>query len=161
MTARNPRRGMSHLGRLDRIWIRSPVYNVTICTYRRRKILARDDVFRSLIAELETSAAKYGWSIGRFVVMPDHIHLFCAAISEEESKPLESFVGKFKEWSAKRLNRELGISLPLWQAEFFDHVLRSNESHAEKWLYVRDNPVRAGFVASAEDWQFAGEISEL
>ena len=93
--------------------------------------------------------------------MPDHIHLFCAAISDEVSRPLETFVGNFKEWSAKRLHRAFQISLPIWQAEFFDHVLRSNESHAEKWLYVKDNPVRAGLVTRAEDWKFAGEISEL
>jgi hypothetical protein len=49
----------------------------------------------------------------------------------------------------------------LWQREFFDHVLRSNESYAEKWNYVRDNPVRAGFVTSANDWPYAGEIETL
>jgi putative transposase len=161
MTARKPSRGMSHLGRLERIWLHSPVYFVTVCTFRRRKLLVRDEVFALLISELETSALKYGWSIGRYVVMPDHVHLFCAAVSEEVSKPLETFVGKFKEWSAKRLHHDFGISVPIWQAEFFDHVLRSEESHAEKWLYVRDNPVRAGFVTHAEDWRYAGEIAEL
>ena len=35
---------------------------------------------------------------------------------------------------------------------FFDHVIRSEESYEQKWVYVRDNPVRAGLVRSAEDW---------
>ena len=152
---------MSHLGRLDRIWIRAPVYYITLCTFRRRKVLARDEIHDLLLRELGISAAKYGWSVGRYVVMPDHLHLFCAAISEEESKPLETFIGKFKEWSARLIPCEFKLSLPIWQAEFFDHVLRSNESHAEKWLYVRDNPVRAGFVTKSEDWPYAGEIEEL
>ncbi len=51
--------------------------------------------------------------------------------------------------------------LPLWQREFFDHVLRSSESYSEKWNYVRDNPVRAGLVVSAEGWALAGEVEEL
>ena len=46
----------------------------------------------------------------------------------------------------------------LWQRRFFDHVLRSDESYAQKWNYVRENPVRAGLVAKAEDWPYAGEI---
>jgi hypothetical protein len=46
-----------------------------------------------------------------------------------------------------------------WQKSFFDHVLRSDESAAEKWEYVRQNPVRAGLVASADEWPYAGEIS--
>jgi len=43
-------------------------------------------------------------------------------------------------------------------AELHDHVLRSNESYSQKWNYVRENPVRAGLVKSAEDWPYQGEI---
>ena len=32
------------------------------------------------------------------------------------------------------------------QEGFFDHLLRSYESYAQKWEYVRENPVRAGLV---------------
>jgi hypothetical protein len=46
---------------------------------------------------------------------------------------------------------------PIWQRGFFDHVLRSDESYAEKWNYVRANPVRAGLV-NDPDWPYAGEI---
>jgi len=56
--------------------------------------------------------------------------------------------------------RDGGISAPHWQKGFFDHVIRSSESHEEKWRYVRENPVRAGLVERAEDWQFAGVIVE-
>jgi hypothetical protein len=45
--------------------------------------------------------------------------------------------------------------------EFFDHILRSSESYSEKWNYVRDNPVRAGLVANADDWPWQGQIEEL
>jgi hypothetical protein len=41
---------------------------------------------------------------------------------------------------------------------FFDHVLRSNESYAQKWTYVRENPLRAGLAKSAEQWPYQGEI---
>jgi REP element-mobilizing transposase RayT len=46
----------------------------------------------------------------------------------------------------------------IWQRRFFDHVLRNEESYAQKWEYVRENPVRAGLVANADDWPYAGEI---
>jgi len=51
-----------------------------------------------------------------------------------------------------------GQAAPLWQPEFFDHLVRSAESRAEKWAYVRENPVRAGLVIRAEDWPFAGAV---
>lgn len=47
---------------------------------------------------------------------------------------------------------------PIWQRGFFDHVLRSDESYAQKWEYVRNNPIRAGLVRDADVWNFAGEI---
>jgi putative transposase len=55
----------------------------------------------------------------------------------------------------------MGVSAPHWQKGFFDHVLRSEESYSEKWLYVVENPVRRGLVAQAQDWPFQGEIAPL
>jgi REP element-mobilizing transposase RayT len=57
--------------------------------------------------------------------------------------------------------RELHFAGNIWQEEFFDHVLRSNESYSQKWDYVRENPVRAGLVEKAEDWPRQGEIESL
>ncbi len=43
----------------------------------------------------------------------------------------------FKQWTAKGILRATGATPPLWQKEFFDHVLRSDESYESKWHYVR------------------------
>jgi hypothetical protein len=42
----------------------------------------------------------------------------------------------------------------VWQEESFDHVLRSNESFAEKLEYIRQNPVRRGLVQKSEDYRW-------
>jgi ABC-type histidine transport system ATPase subunit len=42
----------------------------------------------------------------------------------------------------------------IWQRGFFDRVIRNDESYSEKWNYVRENPVRAGLAAGADDWPF-------
>jgi len=110
---------------------------------------------------MEAAPRRHGWRVGRYVVMPDHVHWFCAAGGEREAKTLSGFVGNFKQWTARRLLQALGRPGPFWQGEFFDHVLRSRESYESKWLYVRENPVRAGLVARAEDWPYAGEIGAL
>jgi REP element-mobilizing transposase RayT len=63
-------------------------------------------------------------------------------------------------WKSEQLIRINihGCDDVFWQRRFFDHVLRNDESYAQKWNYVRENPVRAGLVAKAEDWPYAGEI---
>jgi hypothetical protein len=35
------------------------------------------------------------------------------------------------------------------------------ESYAQKWEYVRENPVPAGLVATADEWRWQGEIAPL
>lgn len=67
-------------------------------------------------------------------------------------------MGLWKEWTAKRLCRDLSISPPFWQKQFFDHVLRNDESYGDIWAYVRDNPVRAGLVARWEEWNYQGFV---
>jgi REP element-mobilizing transposase RayT len=153
-----PDRG--HLHRLGDVWIERPIYFVTACAAGRSPILARADVFAIVRAELDAARARHGWAVGRFVLMPNHLHFFCSN-GEAGAVSLSRFVGSFKEWTAKRMVRSLGLRAPIWQREFFDHVLRSDESYDAKWRYVVENPVRAGHVATAEIWPYAGEIAAL
>lgn len=96
------------------------------------------------------------WLVGRYVIMPDHVHLFCAPGTFPPSA-LRVWVSYWKARSAKMT--ELGCDL--WQQNFWDTQLRRHESYGAKWEYVRDNPVRAGLVGSAEIWPFQGEMNEL
>jgi hypothetical protein len=57
----------------------------------------------------------------------------------------------------KRL-KQLGHDGEIWERGFFDHLLRSEESYAQKWAYVQQNPVRAGLVTRMDDWPYQGEI---
>jgi putative transposase len=150
-----------HLRRLDSIWTPMPIYFITICTAGRRPILAQPAVFAILRAELADAPNRHGWSIGRFVLMPDHLHFFCAEGGSAPPSNLSNFVGRFKQWTAKGLARSAIAQPPFWQREFFDHVLRGQESYDSKWRYVLDNPVRAGLVERAQDWPYSGEITAL
>ena len=148
-----------HLRRLDEIWVTNPIYFITICATGRLRRLANDD-FREIAIEVWRNCEEhYGWSVGRYVIMPDHIH-FIAYDSRVECT-LSKFVGKWKEWTAKYCRRRLDSTMPLWQPEFFDHVLRSSESYEEKWDYVRTNPIRAGLAESADEWKYQGEVTQL
>ena len=148
-----------HLRRLDRVWIEFPIYFGTVCTFRRRPILARDAIAEVLIDELRHARERHSWAVGSYVIMPDHVHFFCAP--EFDAKTLPIFVGSWKEWTSKAIKGQLRRTGSIWQQEFFDHVLRSSESYSEKWNYVRNNPVRHGFVANADDWPWQGEIEDL
>ncbi|MDE2377818.1 transposase [Bradyrhizobium sp.] len=148
-----------HLRRLDRVWIEDPIYFVTTCAEGRSPIFAHAAAHAILRRHLERMAEVDGWSVGRYVVMPDHVHFFCAPAPN--ARPLSAAVGAFKSTSSRSIKRETGRDGPIWQREFFDHVLRSRESYDSKWRYVAENPVRAGLAAAPADWPYAGEVVPL
>ena len=149
--------GMACPQRLPWLFGEYPIYYITACTYNRRRILDRPDVHGSFI-QFGLRAREYGVSIGRYVIMPDHIHLFAAF--GPESISLSKWMKSLKNAISKTL-KSATFAPPHWQKGFFDHVIRSAESYEQKWLYIRDNPVRAGLVESADDWPYAGEIWKL
>jgi REP element-mobilizing transposase RayT len=147
------------LRRLERVWIDWPIYFITTCTFQRRAILAWKRVASILIDEWRSAHNRHGWAIGRYVIMPDHVHFFCSA--ELDVKRLPIFMQAWKQWTSKRIAREVKSPGTVWQEEFFDHVLRSSESYSQKWDYVKDNPVRAGLVKRSDQWPWQGEIESL
>ena len=147
-----------HLRRLDRIWIPGAVYFITACTQERNPVLASPKAASILRQEWQAAKDCYGWLVGRYVVMPDHVHFFCAEQAGGANRTLSRFMDKWKEWTAKGIVAAAAISPPVWQRGFFDHVMRSEESYAEKWTYVRENPVRAGVASSWEAWPWQGFV---
>jgi len=134
---------------------RSVIVFVTVCTKDRKQILADDAVHEVLV---EAWRAANAWLVGRYVIMPDHVHLFCAP-AELDPVPLLKWVSFWKSHASRRWPRP--ADLPVWQRHFWDTQLRRGENYSEKWEYFLQNPVRAGLVASADDWPFQGELHQL
>src|SRR6266576_4595363 len=128
---------------------------LTVCTKDRKAILASSESQALLIAAWGTAKM---WRVGRYVIMPDHVHLFCAP-AESETQPLLQWVKYWKYVAAR--TRTNPVESPIWQRHFWDTKLRRSESYDQKWQYVVENPVRAGLVARSEDWSFQGELNEL
>ena len=143
--------------RLGRVFSTSPLYFVTFCTYERRRFLANDKVHNSFVVFAERAERKFNIAVGRYVIMPDHVHLF---VRGDDNFRLGPWIGALKQALAKAamLSRVKG---QIWEEGFFDHVLRSDESYSQKWNYVRENPVRVGLVKSAADWPYQGEIVHI
>lgn len=143
--------------RLQTVFADAPVYFITCCTYRRRALLATSPVHAALLAFSTRAYAEYNVAVGRYALMPDHLHLF---VSGDRAFQLGRWLGLLKQVLGKAVVRAAPTD-PLWERGFFDHLLRSHESYDQKWNYVHENPVRAELVATAEDWPYAGEIIRI
>jgi putative transposase len=136
---------------------RSTIYFVTVSTHGRRPILANEIMHRVL----RTAWQQATWfSVGQYMIMPDHVHLFCGPATVP-AESLSNWVSYWKSYSANRWFAAGPCALKLWQREFWDRQLRWHQSYTECWSYVRHNPVRAGLVGTAEQWQWQGELDVL
>jgi putative transposase len=124
---------------------------LTICTLQRKKGLANNKVHKALV-ETWTNADK--WLVGHYLIMPDHIHLFCAP--QTDDYPIEQWITYWK-----RQLRKICKSAPPFQSRGFHHRLRREESYNEKLDYMLNNPIRAGLVEEANDWKHQGVLRIL
>ncbi|MGD1018869.1 MAG: transposase [Verrucomicrobiia bacterium] len=140
----------------------TPVYFITICTLNRQAVLAFPcvhEAFRSYAAR----GREFGVAVGRYVIMPDHLHVFAALDQEMTVSRWVKGLKRCLDDALQETGHEL-VTLSksklssFWQPGAFDHLLRSTESYEQKWHYVWQNPVRAGLVSSPEGWPYQGEI---
>ena len=68
---------------------------------------------------------------------------------------LSSIMESLKGWTARRCNQALGRSGQFWQHESYDHVIRNQAEWERVVNYVINNPVKAGLVASGQDWPWS------
>jgi len=62
--------------RLDLIYSGEPVYFVAFCTRDRQRIPDLGKAQTALEAYAQRGTEEFGAALGRYVIMPDHIHVF-------------------------------------------------------------------------------------
>ncbi len=161
----------------------SNIVLLTVTTENREPRLANETTHRLLH---ETWAEATAWLVGDYLLMPDHLHCFCAP--RDLKFTIEAWISYWKREFAlkrKRLAGTLaspdekggasalasqagGARLPTslspewqFQSRGWHHRLRDGESYSEKWLYVQENPVRKGLCKRIEDWPFKGRVFDL
>jgi putative transposase len=137
------------------VFNRPVIVFVTVCCQDRKSVLCKPDVHQLL---LDAWMKADSWRLGRYVIMPDHIHFFCSP-SIADYPELKTWVRYWKSISSRSWPRR--HEQPIWQRSFWDTQLRNGATYREKWEYVRQNPVRAGLCDNVEAWPFQGELNVL
>ena len=144
-------------------------YFVTICTFESRNLLGEVHN-REMFLNDAGRIVKRTWleipehfliaDLDSFIVMPNHIHgilvlidvgrgTACRAPTERFGKPipdsLPTIIRSFKAAATRRiniLNNTPGATL--WQRNYYEHIIRSEESLNRIRKYIDDNPLRWG-----------------
>lgn len=126
---------------------------------RRRQIFRRPDNCIAFLKELQWLRQKRDCLLICFVVLLDHFHL----IVNPRDGDIQGWIGELKSRSARRL---VNLQPPgffaktedenqVWQESFRTLRLWSDWMIWQKINYIHNNPVKAGLVRSARDYQWS------
>lgn len=168
MTINSEARGRRSIRLRDYDYTLAGAYFVTMVT-RDRKCLFGD------VVDGEIRLNHWGWTVhdewkksaeirkeielDAFVVMPNHVNGIIVITDALEratgQSPLQSgptrrslgsFVGGFKSAVTKRISELCGSPrTPVWQRNYFEHVIRNEQSLQRIRQYILDNPARWEF----------------
>jgi len=85
------------------------------------------------------------YTLGDFVVMPNHVHLLVGGMSRDA---MLSQVESWKRWTSRHINNALSRNGRFWQDESFDHLVRNEAAFMKFRRYIAENPIKAGLKDS-------------
>ena len=140
-------------------------YFITFCVQDRKKILSQIHVgalheapeieltqYGKIVKDvIETVEKRFGVTVDRYVVMPNHVHIIITVNECEERAIHESplrgrsviskVVGYIKMNSSKKIHN-INPEINIWQRSYYDHIIRNEDDLFEKQNYIINNPAK-------------------
>jgi REP element-mobilizing transposase RayT len=114
--------------------------------------LRQAEIAAMVVESLFEGARRFGrYELDSFVVMPNHVHLLVTP-----HVPARVWLSSLKGFTGHTAIRMLGLNTtPFWQAESYDHLIRNDSECDRVRRYIEWNPVKAGLVASPEEFRWS------
>ena len=109
-----------------------------------------DKRMAAIVQEAIVFGGRARYSLHAWVIMPNHVHVLFTPM-EDISKSMQ-----WLKWTtARRCNLILRRQGAFWQQESYDHWVRDEREFGKIVDYIECNPVAAGLVEQAEDWEWS------
>jgi REP element-mobilizing transposase RayT len=138
-------------------------YYITICSYQKQYLfgeIVEGNMERNLLGDT-VEAVWYRLplhfkfiELDAFIVMPNHIHGIIVIQNQALEKAahdsqyphgtmpesLGAIVQNFKSISTRKINFLCGDRLKIWQRNYYEHIIRNENSYQKIRQYILDNP---------------------
>lgn len=97
------------------------------------------------------------YTLHAWCIMPNHVHMLMQPMN---GITMSTSMASWKKFTGRRISawRQQNRSMPprpAWHREFFDRYIRDEAHYWTVMDYIHLNPVKAGLVAKAEDWEWS------
>jgi len=135
-----------------RIYIAGACYFFTVVTYQRKPLLCTEYAVARLRSAFQLTMKKRPFSMPAIVILPDHLHCIWHLPDNDDDFS--------KRWAAIKHYFSIGMSSEInhrrekkiWQARFWDHIIRNEKDWQRHLDYIHYNPVKHGHVKKPFDW---------
>lgn len=135
-----------------RYYIPNVIVFITGVTRDRIPYLGNKENLRLFWETMRCVQALHPFNLLAYVILPEHFHWLMRVDDEEGnfSVVLQSIKRNYTINFKKR--HGITRSFNLWQARFWDHVIRDENDLNNHFDYIHWNPVKHGHVQKPEDW---------
>lgn len=133
-------------------------YFVTFCTHQRAHLFGHVQMASTCLEPNKMVPNSYGVMcekaielaptknplifIDAFIVMPNHVHILMTLNKQDGLQyrsTLSRAVGSIKA-ATSRTMRQQGYSGKVWQAGYYDHIVRDEKDYERIYTYIENNP---------------------
>lgn len=124
------------------------------CVLRHRDVAA-------MVQESLLHFAGTRYTLHERCIMPNHVHIL---MQPANGWTMSSSMASWKKFTGRRISewrqQHRGTAPgPAWHREYFDRFIRDEGHYRNVVNYIVQNPVKAGLVANALDWEWSSAFA--
>ncbi len=127
------------------------LYFITSSCFNKQKLFVNEDTVHIVFDTVDYLEKKGYIDCYFIIVMPDHVHLILQLFNK---KSLSEVMKSLKGFTGRKIKENLNLDVPVWQEQFYDHLIRKDENLIEIMKYCLYNPVRKGLTSSSFDYPY-------
>jgi putative transposase len=124
----------------------------TACTRNRATFFFKACYVEQSATVLLDEAAKWKCAVVIFQFMPDHVHIILKGAREDSDTYCAMKMFKQK---TGFLFSKAGCGI-IWQKDFYDHILRTEDDFSNHLRYILDNPIQKGLTSTWREYPYRG-----
>ena len=127
------------------------LHHVTSRGDRREDIYLNNDDRRDWLDGLGNTCQRFNWVVHAFCQMSNHYHLLLETVDGNLARGMRQLNGEY----TQRFNRRHALVGHLFQGRYKAILVQKESYLLELTRYIVLNPLRAGMVASLDDWPWS------
>ncbi|NQT18643.1 MAG: transposase [Planctomycetes bacterium] len=140
------------MGRTRRLTYPGALHHVTM-RCNNKEFLFEEQSLGFFLDVLRETCEKYDLSLYNYCLMTNHVHLL---LTVKAADVLSRFMQRLANVFANRFNVIRGRKGHLWEARFVSTIVQPSSYFHRCMAYIDLNPVRAGMVATPDEYQWSG-----